>query len=65
MLEDYKLCHVSTSTNIDNRHRQNRMISVVTVDIFRTYQDPDTFITYKVEHLNPKHLSSEFDFHLN
>lgn len=64
-LEQYNFTHISTSTNFENFEGQDHIISSVIIDLFQDFNDPDHFVTYKVEHLNRKHLFSEFDLYLN
>jgi hypothetical protein len=65
MLEQYNFTHISTSTTFENFEGKEHIISEVIIDLFQDFNDPDHFVRYKVEHLNRKHLFSEFDLYLN
>lgn len=63
--DDYKMSHISTSTSIKRVEGEDHVISFIIVDIFKSYNDPDHFVTFQVEHINPKRMFEECEFNLN
>ena len=63
--EFYKITHISTSTALKCVNGEDRYVSCIIVDVFRAFDDPDNFVTFQVEHLNPLRMFQEFEINLN
>jgi hypothetical protein len=61
----YKISHVSTTIEVETTNNKHALISTIVVDVFKSYQDPDNLVTFKVEHMSPKRLFDELKINLN
>lgn len=63
--ENYNISHISTSTGLKCVEGKDRFVSSIIVDVFKSYQDPDHFVTFQVEHLCPLRMFQDFEINLN